>query len=112
MIAVDLVLSIVGIAFTIVFFTLSVRRLHDVGLSGWWVLLIWLAPFFITAVTLPFSIDLLLTTDLSDDAFLRWGPVALMAVAALFYLVEIVICLLPGQPRANTYGPNPQEVSP
>lgn len=45
--------SLYGLAILIPFFAVSVRRLHDSGRTGWWVLL-WLIPLLGTLVLILF----------------------------------------------------------
>lgn len=70
--------------------TAGVRRLHDTGRSGWWMMLIYL-PW--------------LATLASDDN----GPLALVAAGALLTggLVWIILLLLPGDKGDNMFGAPP-----
>ena len=77
---------VVGLAST------GVRRLHDRGKSGWWLILYYLAP------------DRLL----SETSF--WQGAALIipiAAAAVLIWGLIDLGLLRGDPADNAYGPNP-----
>lgn len=67
-------------------FVMTTKRLHDVGLSGWWLLGIWGATL---------GLKLLLV---------RYGPIYV-------YLVTLVVAVLfmswPGTNGPNRYGPRP-----
>jgi len=86
----------------------AVRRLHDTGRRGWWLLLpalavpgwllVWIAS---AAAALAVRVD-----RLDDDRYF------LAATAVM--LLTLVPCLIwlaaPSQPGPNKYGPNPNEV--
>jgi uncharacterized membrane protein YhaH (DUF805 family) len=79
------ILGITGIAFSI---TLTVRRLHDVNLSGWWILL----PFILVA----------------------WGaltraqsPTLLGVLGIANLIITLYLCLKGGTFGNNNYGPPP-----
>jgi uncharacterized membrane protein YhaH (DUF805 family) len=78
----------------------GVRRLHDTGRSGWWVLL----PI------VPYA----LAIGLGGPAIIAGGLAAGLGIAALFMfvgficaIVLLVFMILPGTPGENRYGPNP-----
>ena len=62
--------------------TVIVRRLHDLGISGWWLMIVFL-PVFV-------------------------GPVRVLATA-LIWLLSIVIAFVPKLQRADRYGPDPRK---
>jgi len=68
--------------------TVTVRRLHDIGRSGWWVSL-WLVPY--TGVIL----------NLLPGIFAFLAPIGIV-----FFLLAMVT---DSDPYANEYGPNPKE---
>lgn len=78
----------------------GVRRLHDTGRTGWWVLL----PI------VPYALAIIL----GGPAILAGGMAAGLGLAALLLLVGfvcaillLIFMILPGQPGQNQYGPNP-----
>lgn len=78
-------------------FAVAVRRLHDVGLSAWWMLVVWygLLHFFIVIV---FGL-----VEVSD------GVAKLTAIAALINTIVVLgICCLPTKPEPNKYGDPPE----
>jgi len=84
-----LALLVPGIAVT-------VRRLHDVGKSGWWFLLV--LPVTISGAGEMGIIDLL-----GDALFIIF---ALAAIAAALYFLYLMV--KDGQPDANQWGENPK----
>jgi uncharacterized membrane protein YhaH (DUF805 family) len=74
---------------------MCVPRLHDLGKSGWW-------------VVIPISIELIaivvaIAAFLPEDASIVFGAVFL-AVAGFI----VVLGLIPGQPHANRFGDPPK----
>lgn len=78
-------------------FALFVRRLHDLGRSGWWVLLI--GGLFALGQILPLLPILLDRPNL-----------IISAPAMLFMVALFLLCVLPGAPGANRYGQNPRPI--
>lgn len=76
--------------------TVTVRRLHDTGRSGWWIL-VGVAP--ILALLALLFVPLRIT---SGSIFLFTG------IALLGCLALLVILALDSQPGPNRYGPNPK----
>jgi uncharacterized membrane protein YhaH (DUF805 family) len=74
---------------------LCVPRLHDIGRSGWWVLVL----FAIEIISVIAGIALLP----ADDLMAALGVATMIIVALL-----IVLGILPGQPRANRWGEPPE----
>ena len=123
--AMDVVLFVFGITLFLPFVAVTIRRFHDVGLSGWWVPAIWATVFALeTASTHQHAITVLTTSDGQATASgISLNPIfgALLALTALLYIAEIIICLWPGQKMENRFGPpsrttatgpNPHEVTP
>ncbi|MEM6727877.1 MAG: DUF805 domain-containing protein, partial [Pseudomonadota bacterium] len=86
-----------------------VRRLHDTGRSGWWMLLpgltfpAWLFIFIVSAAS-----ALAVREDRFDDDRYFLAATVIMCVASLPVLIWL---LAPSEPGANAHGPNPHEVS-
>jgi uncharacterized membrane protein YhaH (DUF805 family) len=70
---------------------MCVPRLHDLGRSGWWALMIFLIE--LSSVFLAPK----------GDVFIALG-VAMLVIMALL----VVLGILPGQPRANRWGEPPE----
>src|SRR3989344_5700478 len=73
---------------------LQIRRLHDINLSGWIVLLFWA----VAAVVYIFG-----GTGTSQSGIPQYAPWA-WAIIAIGSIAWIVISLWPGNPVPNTYG--------
>jgi uncharacterized membrane protein YhaH (DUF805 family) len=89
-----------GLAAFIPMMACAVRRLHDTGKSGWWLLLI----FVPVIVLLVFSEHPLANRQLQD--FFQYPVVVAPIVGGA---ILTVFLLLGGNPGANRLGPNPRE---
>src|SRR5690349_5609227 len=85
--------AVVFVLAWIVGLSLTVRRLHDLGLSGWWILAIWFVPAALEAGAVQWLNNPQLGSTLSS-------------VAAL--LIGVWLCLAPGTRGANRFGPDPR----
>jgi uncharacterized membrane protein YhaH (DUF805 family) len=72
----------------------GVKRLHDRDKSGWWILLFWLGPGFLSG-------SQMVTPDLGGGLILSLAATAI----AIWAFVELGC--LPGTPGPNRYGPDP-----
>jgi uncharacterized membrane protein YhaH (DUF805 family) len=84
---------------------LHIRRLHDIGKSGWWLLLP--LPFFICLILIRYLLTL--------SAYVRLGAyVPYIAFEGLIWsyfvscIIIMVFACLDSQPGENRYGPNPK----
>lgn len=85
----------------------AVRRMHDAGRSGWWLilpalvipawLLVWIAS---AAAALAVKVD-----TLDNDIYFLTASAIMLAVVTL----TVIWLTAPSQPGANRYGPNPNE---
>jgi uncharacterized membrane protein YhaH (DUF805 family) len=75
------------------FVSTGIRRLHDRGKSGWWLLLYYFAP------------SRLLKT--STSLWHGGAPIIPLAVGAVLIWGLIDLGVLRGEPGDNVYGPNP-----
>ncbi|MCK3655504.1 hypothetical protein A4G19_06995 [Pasteurellaceae bacterium Macca] len=90
--------------------SLTVRRLHDLGWSGWWLLLLYSAPL-VGAIPLILTAIYQSKMPQSDPADL---VVPLLILAMTGIAVLVVQCLLffkDGQRFDNQYGVDPKAVS-
>lgn len=91
---------------------ISIKRLHDMGRSGFWILSLLVVPVAIVAI-LAFSV--LTSPGTQTDADYRGigfgGPIvvglSLLLGAALFDLVMLIV---PGQAGGNRHGPPPAAI--
>lgn len=77
--------AIAGLVLIAIFVLLAVRRLHDIGMSGWF-LLLW-----------PILIALIQTSSDKTDGVLAMAEVAF----------EAILMMVPGTAAPNAYGPEP-----
>ena len=80
---------------------LFVRRVHDAGLSGWWVALC--VPVVIQNIIADYY---WLTGDFEAMLAVRYSTQHFLAAIPL--LAVFFFLLLPGEEGANRYGPNPR----
>ena len=113
-------------AFVVPGMSVSVRRLHDIGRTGWWMapwwgfqllslivvvgfLLTWMGAFQIGADGAPEWFEALIAGNALPETVIALGGI--MLVLGLAMLVYFVICIvfwcLSSQPRENRYGPPP-----
>ena len=80
---------------------LSVRRLHDTGRSGWWLLL------GLPGAAVSVRRDFLFWQNPFDLAYLH-PPANVELLAALLAVPLVIFLLLDDQEGPNAYGPNPR----
>jgi uncharacterized membrane protein YhaH (DUF805 family) len=83
---------IVGLIGTLVFIAIVARRLHDLGMSGWW------GPLGLVAAPLAIALPIMWATDEPTAVAWSWpvGPLALL-----------VFGVPRGQVHDNRFGPPP-----
>ena len=88
--------------------SLTTRRLHDLGWSGWWQLLFYVLPFFTTLLPFWGVLEKGVSSESEQTAF-----ITMVGIIMLYCLVILVItCLLffkDGRRGANKYGEDPKE---
>ena len=77
----------------IVGLSLTVRRLHDLNLTGWWILAIWIVPSAVEYATVQWLSNPQLGSTLSSVIALAIG---------------LWLWLAPGTRGANRFGPDPR----
>lgn len=115
----DLLSTLFALAIILPGLAVTVRRLHDIGRTGWWQLVwivIGLAGFIPAASGIALSVVSALSSGsgwnaLGEASF--WVPIAIgVALTALVWLGLFVWWLIwmvtPGQPGPNIYGPDPR----
>ncbi len=113
LLAVPIVLALLSLV--VAGFANGVRRLHDLGLSGFWI-------FYLTAFGLPsLYFSYLMDADASAKATVErikgvGSPWLSWILAIIFWPLacgfgSLLILLSPGQKQDNLYGPNPYEVA-
>lgn len=97
----DIVGTIYSLAVFIPGLAVLVRRMHDIGKSGWYVLILFL-PFIIAAVWFG-----VLAIDTSGSGFTTWAIVpALLLIGGLIWM--LVLLCTEGDSGPNEYGEDPK----
>jgi len=91
---------------------LSLRRLHDINVSGWFYPLFFL-PYVVPyeLVVFPFLSDEFLSSTILYCKPNDWLLI-LRILSPFFNLVALIVVLIPGTRGANKYGPKPEKRSP
>src|SRR5687768_4458789 len=77
----------------------TVRRLHDTGRSGWWILIA-LIPYFLVGVMMGMAA--------ASGSMAGLAGVGLFAIVALAGAIALLVfMILPGIPGDNRFGPDP-----
>ena len=119
--AISAILALIGILFIFAIlipsFSVEVRRLHDIGRSGWWVF--WSIVISIVASAVPFSLfDFRTALDLGEiESFTKAFDLALLPALIMLvpklgnWILEIVLfvfTLLDSHEGENQYGRSPK----
>lgn len=105
------VAAIVSLGLFLPQLAVGVRRLHDVGWSGWWLGGGYLLSFVLVALWVA---DFVQTRSDHEQLFSRpLGVTAIvMTMGAVGYgIMLFVLTLLPGTPGTNEFGPDPKAPS-
>lgn len=82
----------------------TIRRFHDTGRSGWWLIPYWfMNPLITTVVYIPIH----QVADSGSPTLIIKG---IYITSILLFLVSLVFLLLNSQPGHNWWGPSPKEV--
>lgn len=108
-ILINIALFIYGILVSLVTLSLTARRLHDLGWSGWWQLLLYVAPFALAIPMIAMIPDLKSSQSQEEIAntilFFNFG----VGIICLIYFIFMLILLFKdGQKHANKYGESPK----
>jgi len=105
--------TIISIALMFLAFGVTVRRLHDVGQSGWWVVASWI----VSAIGQVYSNNLMASGVLESgntkemlEAMITpifWIPVL---IGSILSIVIFIFCLLDSKVKSNKYGASPKYV--
>lgn len=119
MIEVVLIGNIYGLAVFIPSLAVTVRRLHDTGKSGWWILSYYL-PILLTVVFFvvlfvqifsEFSFYEMNKIRPEDIPWITVVGILLCLFLSLFFGIFLLVWLCTdSQPGTNKYGPNPKEM--
>ena len=94
-----LFVSLYCLAILIPEIAVTVRRLHDTGRSGWWILL--MLPYGVVGAAMG--------AMSADEMPVAMGLVGIMSIIGLIGLVVLLVFMvLDSQPGSNQFGPNPK----
>jgi uncharacterized membrane protein YhaH (DUF805 family) len=86
----------------------GVRRMHDTGRTGWWLL----APFLPYAIGLGLLLPQVMSGRSTMTAFMNYGPaLAFMLIGFVLAIVVFIFTVLPGTKGPNRYGADPYDPS-
>lgn len=99
-----IVFSIYSLLISLVTLSLTARRLHDIGWSGWWQLLIYILPM------LASIIFLISMVNAEQGNIENMQGIILMMIAAFLvtFLFMLVLFFKDGQKHPNKYGDSPK----
>lgn len=99
-----------GLGVFLPYTAVTVRRLHDIGKSGW-ILLIFMVVIFLISMLMFLIIDIIAPTieGSSMTVFIVYSIFVLIVLALAIWLI-VWLCR-DSQPGENKWGPNPKEVS-
>lgn len=78
----------------------NVRRLHDLNISGWWILLIVIPSVITNSVVIP---DILYYFSRHKDMYH-----GIMILGYLFSFIDMIMMCCAGQKKSNRFGPQPK----
>ncbi|GAA0616873.1 hypothetical protein GCM10009422_09990 [Brevundimonas kwangchunensis] len=107
------IFCLIVVALCLPTYAVLVRRLHDIGKSGWWILLV--APGALSPILMSQTLAGAVAAGAGDgaggaaivQAFAQMGLI--MAVGGLCNLILFIMTLLPGTKGPNRFGPDPRD---
>ncbi|MEO7410960.1 MAG: DUF805 domain-containing protein [Sphingomicrobium sp.] len=98
--------GLLGVIFTLGLFipslSVSVRRLHDIGISGWWMLAVIAPAMFFGMMSSFAALETEFNGGSAASPSLLW--ISLLVIACL---AMVVVLVLPGTKGQNKYGEDP-----
>lgn len=114
--AVGVVGLVTSLAVLLPSWAVTVRRLHDTGRTGWWLLVPLMLLLALIAVAFAAVFVVVLNFGSGDEGLVTWlvtvplivlGPLTIASVITL-----LVFLCLDSKPGLNKYGPSPKEPTP
>ncbi len=96
------VVAVVAVLLIYILFCIHAKRLHDLGLTGFICLIMFVPPLLKTAL----NVDLLYTAVPAE--VLRGLNIVADITVLLSFLLQIALLVVPGQRGDNAYGANPK----
>lgn len=88
--------------------SLTTRRLHDLGWSGWWQLLFYVLPFFTTLLPLWGVLKKGVSLESEQTAFITMVGIIMLYCLAILVITGLLF-FKDGRRGANKYGEDPKE---
>lgn len=96
--------TIVAIALLLPAWAVSVRRVHDLNRSGWWV--------FVPQIALVVGLGFIAAGPVLVGPWVRFAGAVLVLTGFLIYSMVLLWCAFPGTPSSNRFGPSPLVTDP
>lgn len=91
------------------YFSLIVRRLHDIGLSSWFSLF-FVVPYFLQLILLIMHMSI--NVGMFGQSVVYSGNETVLSIfIVMSYAATLIFGLMDSKPGMNKYGPNPKEVA-
>lgn len=109
-----LLTPIIGNILSLLTIPLKVRRLHDVGRSGWWVaisLILNIFSFiFVCAITIKYFVSAIYSNYFDFSASLLLNYLVFGIIVWIYNIIMLVFYCMDSKPDTNAYGPSPKYV--
>ena len=109
-----LLTPIIGNILSLLTIPLKVRRLHDVGRSGWWVaisLILNIFSFiFVCAITITYFVSAIYSNYFDFSASLLLNYLVFGIIVWIYNIIMLVFYCMDSKPDTNAYGPSPKYV--
>ena len=99
-IGLEIIVVITGILLFIPTIAVTVRRLHDTGYSGWWLI----SPLLFWSLLIPLYISGTLGDSFSNEIYRGIGSISIA-----FYIVLLFALIADSNYGENKYGANPKD---
>lgn len=109
-----IIMNAANFLFALLLIPLAIRRLHDIGRSGWWIILPFIVIFIaaiISVISLAGSIGKNSDTALMNFLMTNIPLLILLILFAIVYpIIMIIFHCLDSQMGDNKYGPSPKYI--
>ena len=109
---IPLIGGVIALAALIPSIAVTSRRLHDIGKTGWWQLLFWIASIIAWSASISFLFLGLYASEEGDSSgflFLLSGVALVVAIAVIAIAIKWFV--RKGDEGPNKYGPDPRQAT-
>lgn len=103
----DVFLLIYGVITFLVMLSLTARRLHDLGWSGWWQLVVYLAPL-LWLIILFALLPIIEQTSLNPVLIVQ---ISIWLILIAYFIFNLILLFKDGQKHPNKYGKSPKQIN-